>query len=193
VRSIAFWTLAALGTSLACGSRAHAGVQAPETGRIHAEIRDTSVDALPHVRIPVSPDLVLAAVDVGTAEVAFRFRFRPDSFDPATTRVVVDLDIDQNAATGTGGVEYQVFVVPATGRANVVQPTRPPVTAPRSTDVLNGVVPVTCVADGCDVTVPRRLLRDDDGRFDFRVRVFADPLTTTVLDVLPDIGFVRVQ
>ena len=135
---------------------------------------------------------MLAAVDVGTADVAFKFRFRPDSFDPATTRVVVDLDIDQNAATGTGGVEYQVFVDPATGRADVVQPIKPAVTAPGLTEVLDGTVLVSCVADGCDVTVPRRLL-NDDGRFDFRVRVFAGPLTTTVLDVLPDIGFVRLQ
>ena len=165
-------------------------------GLVHAEIRDTSVDALPVVSVPVSPDLVLAVVDVGPADVAFKFRFRPDSFDLKTTRVVVDLDIDQNAATGTAGVEYHVSVAPATGRADVVQHIKPYVTAagtPGRPDARNGVVPVSCVADGCDVTVPRRLLGNDDGRFDFRVRVFADPLATTVLDVLPDIGFVRVQ
>jgi hypothetical protein len=187
VRSVALWTLAALGTSLACGSRAHAGVQAPETGRIHAEIRDTSVDALPHVRIPVSPDLVLAAVDVGTADVAFRFRFRPDSFDPATTRVVVDLDIDQNAETGLAGVEYQLRVFPASGRGAEIVKTA------GTTETMVGTVSVSAVEDGCDLTIPRRLLGDDDGRFDLRVRIYADQAPATVLDVLPDIGFVRVQ
>ena len=180
-------------TGWALPARELLGLSPSGPGAIHVEVRDTSVDALPDVRIPVSPDLVLAAVDVGTADVAFSFRFRPDSFDPATTRVVIDLDIDQNAATGTGGVEYQVFVVPATGRADVVQAINPSVTAPRLTEVLDGTVLVGCVADGCDVTVPRRLLGNDDGRFDFRVRVFADPLATTVLDVLPDVGFVRLQ
>ena len=178
--------LAALGASLACGSRAHAGAQTPATGRIHADIRDTSIDSLPDVRIPVSPDLVLAAVDVGAADVAFRFRFRPESFDPATTRVVVDLDIDQNAATGSAGVEYEVRIVPAGGRGAEV------VSTAHATEAVAGRVPVSVVDDGYDVSIPRRLL-GEDGRFDFRVRVYAEQALPLVLDVLPDIGFVRVQ
>ena len=173
-------------------------------GLVHAEIRDTSVDALPHVSIPVSPDLVLAVVDVGNADVAFKFRFRPGSFDPSTTRIVVDLDIDQNAASGTAGIEYQVFVVPARGQADVVQTLKPSVSAGGGAipDVVAGIVPVSCVEDGCDVTIPRRLLGDDDGRFDFRVRIYVEPAqlaspirvgAKTVIDVLPDIGMVRVQ
>ena len=62
-----------------------------------------------------------------------------------------------------------------------------------ATEAVAGRVPVSVVDEGYDVSVPRRLLGEDDGPFDFRVRVYADPLTTTVLDVLPDIGFVRVQ
>ena len=163
-------------------------------GLVHAEIRDTSVDALPVVSVPVSPDLVLAVVDVGPADVAFKFRFRPGSFEPSTTTVVVDLDIDQNAASGTAGIEYQVFVVPVRSQAHVVQTIKPIASASGTIPgVLNGVVPVGCVADGCDVTIPRRLLGDDDGRFDFRVRVYAEPAQTTVIDLLPDIGMVRVQ
>ena len=154
-------------------------------GLVHAEIRDTSVDALPDVRVPVSPDLVLAAVDVGTADVAFRFRFRPGSFDRSTTRLTVDLDIDQNAATGVAGVEYQVHVFPAGGRgADVVR---------TAGSIVTGKIAVTSLEDGCDVSVPRRLLGEDDGRFDFRVSVYAEPALPIVLDVLPDIGLVRLQ
>jgi len=56
-----------------------------------------------------------------------------------------------------------------------------------------GTVAVSVVADGCDVAVPRSLLGSDDGRFDFRVRVFAQPALPLVIDVLPDIGLVRIE
>lgn len=157
----------------------------PAHGLIHAEIRDTSVDSLPDVRVPVSPDLVLAVVDVGTADVAFKFRFRPGSFDRSTTRLAVDLDIDQNAATGVGGVEYRVQIFPAGGRgADVVR---------TADSIATGKIPVSCLEDGCDVTVPRRLLGEDDGRFDFRVSVYAEQALPIVLDVLPDVGMARLQ
>ena len=157
----------------------------PAHGLIHAEIRDTSVDSLPDIRVPVSPDLVLAVVDVGPADVAFTFRFRPGSFDRSTTRLTVDLDIDQSAATGVAGVEYRVHIFPAGGRGADVLRT--------ADSVVTGKIPVSCVEDGCDVTVPRKLLGEDDGRFDFRVSVYAEQALPIVLDVLPDVGLVRLQ
>jgi hypothetical protein len=123
----------------------------PATPRkIHAEIRDTSVDALPDYRVPVAPDIVLAIVDVDADAVVFRFRHRPGSFDPATTRFAIDLDTDQNAATGSEGIEYNVFVFPAGGKGADVART----TAAGYTVV--GTVPVSFVADGCDVAIPCR-------------------------------------
>ena len=166
---------------------AEAQTQAP------IEIRDSSVDALPDVRVPVSPDLVSVIVDARGANLTFRFRFRAGSFDRSTTRLEVDLDIDQNPATGTAGVEYQLIVAPAKAQAVVVQTIKPFVTGTKPPAVPIRTVPVSSDADGCEVNIPRQLLGDDDGRFDFRVRVFADPLATTVLDVLPDVGFVRLQ
>ncbi|HVG54067.1 MAG TPA: hypothetical protein VM846_06550, partial [Vicinamibacterales bacterium] len=56
-----------------------------------------------------------------------------------------------------------------------------------------GTVPVSFVTDGCDVAIPRSLLGDDDGRFDFRVKVYAQPALPLVLDVLPDRGLVRIE
>jgi len=160
----------------------------PATPRkIHAEIRDTSVDALPDYRVPVAPDIVLAIVDVDADAVVFRFRHRPGSFDPATTRFAIDLDTDQNAATGSEGIEYNVFVFPAGGKGADVART----TAAGYTVV--GTVPVSFVADGCDVAIPLSLLGSDDGHFDFRVRVFAQPALPLVIDVLPDIGLVRIE
>ena len=155
--------------------------------QIHAEVRDSSVDALPDYRVPVSPDIVLAIVDVGHDEVVFRLRHRPGSFDPATTRFAIDLDTDQNASTGSAGIEYNVFVFAADGRGADVARTM------ANGYAVVGTVPVSFVVDGCDVAVPLSLLGSDDGRFDFRVQVYAQPALPLVLDVLPDIGFVRIE
>jgi hypothetical protein len=183
------WMTAAAITLIACGSRVpvHPAVPPIASARAPVEVRDSSVDALPDARIPTSPDLVLGVVDVRAADVVFRFRYRPGSFDSATTRLAIDLDTDQNAASGMAGVEYYVFVFPAGGRgADVARTTGESYT-------VVGTVPVSFVADGCDLTVPLALLGDDDGRFDFRVRVYSQPALPAVIDVLPDAGFARVQ
>lgn len=154
---------------------------------IHAEIRDSSVDALPDYRVLVSPDIILAVVDVGADEVSFRLRHREGSFDPSITRFTIDLDADQDASTGSEGIEYHVFVFPAGGKGADVART----TSSGSTVV--GTVPVSFVPGGCDVAIPRTLLKDEDGRFDFRVRVYALPALPLVLDLLPDNGLVRIE
>lgn len=155
--------------------------------QIHAEIRDSSVDALPDYRVLVSPDLVFAIVDVGADEVVFRLRHRPDSYEPSITRFTIDLDIDQNASTGLESIDYSVVVFPEGGKGADVART----TTKGNTVV--GTVPVRFVTDGCDVAIPRSFLKDEDGRFDFRVRVYAEPAMPLVIDVLPDSGLVRIQ
>jgi hypothetical protein len=184
------WIAAAAITMVACGSRAPiqpVSIPSVVSGRTPVEVRDSSVDALPDARIPTSPDIVFGIVEVRAADVLFRFRYRPGTFDPATTRLSIDLDTDQNAATGTSGVEYYVFVFPAGGRgADVARTTSASYT-------VVGTVPVTFVTDGCDIAVPLALLGDDDGTFDFRVRVYSQPALPSVIDVLPDTGFARVQ
>ena len=175
----------------ACSARSLRPVEsqlAPAVPRqIHAEIRDSSVDALPDYRILVSPDIVFAIVDVGPDEVIFRLRHRPDSFEPSIARFTIDLDIDQNASTGLESIEYSIVVFPEGGKGADVART----TTEGNTVV--GTVPVRFVTDGCDVAIPRSLLKDEDGRFDFRVRVYALPALPLVIDVLPDNGLVRIQ
>ena len=175
----------------ACGARspqAGTAATAPVVPRgLHAEIRDSSVDALPDYRIPVSPDLVFAIVDVSADAITFGLRLRPGSFDAAATRFAIDLDIDQNAATGSAGIEYNVAVFPAGGKgADVARTTS---TGP----AVVATVPVRFVEDGCDLAIPRSLLGNDDGRFDFRVQVYAQPAFPTVIDLLPDVGLVRIE
>ena len=175
-------------SAVACGPRPpRSGIPATAPRQTHVEVRDSSVDALPDSRVAVAPDIVLAIVDIGADTVAFKLRHRPGSFDPATTRFAIDLDIDQNASTGTGGIEYSVFIFPAGGRgADVVE------TSTAGATVV-GMVPVNFVSDGCDVVIPLSLLGHDDGRFDFRVRVYAQPALPAVVDSLPDVGLVRIE
>ena len=175
----------------ACGARAPwpaVSETSPVVPRqIHAEIRDSSVDALPDYRVPVSPDLTFAIIDVGADDVVFTLRHREGSFDSSIARFTIDLDTDQNASTGSDGIEYSVFVFPAGGKGADV--TR----AASTGNTVIGTVPVTFVDDGCQVAIPRALLGDEDGRFDFRVKVYAEPALPLVLDVLPDSGLVRIN
>lgn len=182
-------TLAAM--LVACGARPPRPAVseiAPTVPRAtHAEIRDSSVDSLPDYRVLVSPDITFAIVDIGADEIIFRLRHRPDSFDPSITSFTIELDTDRNASTGAEGIDYSVFVFPAGGKgADVARTTN-------AGSTVLGTVPVSFVTDGCDVAIPRSLLADDDGRFDFRVKVYAQPALPLVLDVLPDWGLVRIE
>jgi hypothetical protein len=174
----------------ACGARpprAAISDAVPTVPQIHAEIRDSSVDALPDYRVLVTPDIILAIVDIGADEIVFRLRHRPDSFDPSITRHTIELDTDQNASTGLENIEYSVFVYPAGGKGAEVA------RAANTGHTVVATIPVSFVTDGCDVAIPRSLLKDEDGRFDFRVKLYAEPALPLVLDVLPDRGLVRIQ
>ena len=187
----ALYLIAMVALTAACAARPPApGTRAavpPAARQTHFEIRDSSVDALPDYRVLVSPDIVWAIIDIEPEQIVFRLRHRAGSFDPSTTRFAIDLDTDQNASTGSEGIEYQVFVFPAGGKgADVARTTS-------SGYTVVATVPVTFVADGVDVAVPLSLLGNDDGRFDFRVRVYSQPALPLVIDVLPDNGLVRID
>jgi hypothetical protein len=180
---------AVLTTALACGSSSPTQSSATSTTstQIHVEISDRFGDAISDLRVQKSPDIVLGVVDVVAGSVAFKLRLGSGTFDPVTTRFTIELDTDQDQSTGASGVEYYVFIFPAGGRgADVARTTNTSYT-------VVGTVPVGFVTDGCDVTVPLSLLGNDDGRFNLRVRVYAEPALPVVLDSMPDAGLARVQ
>jgi hypothetical protein len=83
-----------------CGNSSPA---APSPQTLHAEAADPAGDSVPSAGIPVAPDLVHVTADVAGATVTFAIQFAPRTLDPATTRATVDLDTDQNPATGNAG------------------------------------------------------------------------------------------
>ena len=173
----------------ACGSGTPTQPVTISTGvsEIHVEMTDPAGDAVRDSRVQTSPDLQQALVDVAGGSVTFRLRTVPGTFNAALTRFTIDLDIDQNSATGTSGVEYYIFVFPSGGRgADVARATA-------NSYTVVGNVPVNYGANGSDVVVPLSMLGNDDGRFDYLVRVYSEEALQTVFDVMPNQGFAKAQ
>jgi hypothetical protein len=144
-----------------------------------------------------NPDLVSGTASAGNGNLTLSLQFAPETFDPATTHALFDLDIDENPATGfqgidngghdTGvlGVDYLVFMGSASeaGNATILR-----FNGEGFTTV--GTVPVSFSTDGMSVVIPLSLLGNDDGQMTFRVEVQTQltsaPTYTAVLDWMPD-------
>lgn len=156
-------------------------------GEIHVETTDPAGDAIRDSRVAIPPDLQQGLVDVAGGSVAFRLRTVPGTFNAALTRFTIELDLDQNPATGTSGVDYYVFVFPSGGRgADVARATA-------NTYTVVGNVPVNYGANGSDLSVPLSMLGNDDGRFDYLVRAYSEEALQTIIDVMPNQGFAKAQ
>ena len=79
----------------------------------------SAIHPLMHFPITASRSLLRSSWPSSTLAMTksySRLKHRPGSFDSATTRFEIDLDTDQNASTGSAGIEYNVFVFPAGGK-----------------------------------------------------------------------------
>ncbi len=143
---------------------------------LHVEVADATGDAPTSSVVPNPPDLVSAVVDVAQRDVTFAIEFAP-GWDQATTFLTVDVDVDQNPATGVPsqglGVEYEI--------------------SPGGIVRFDGMTPtgvgtpsVTTGAGGMTLRLPLSRLGGDDGRMDFRVRVHHS--LQPAFDVMPDAG-----
>jgi hypothetical protein len=142
---------------------------------LHVEVGDATGDAPTSAVVPNPPDLVLAVVDVYLGEITFEIRFAP-GWDQATSFLTIDLDVDQNAATGVPGggigVDYEV------GPTGIVR------FDGMSTTVV-GAATVNTTATAMTLRAPLSLFAGDDGRMNFRVRV--QHSLQPAFDVLPDL------
>jgi hypothetical protein len=163
--------LAAVLLASGCGG----STAAPSPAALHAEISDPAGDALADPSARVSPDLTHATIDVANGSLTVAIRFAPGAFDPATSRVTVQLDTDQNPATGIRlangfGVEYAIDMPAFSSQANVLKAV--PNAACTTIDpcyVQAGTVPLSVSSDGMTAAVPLSLLGNADGRLMFRV------------------------
>ena len=181
--------LAAVLLASACGG----STAAPSPAALHAEIGDPAGDALPDPSDRTSPDLVHGTIDVSNNTLTVAVKFASGAFDPATTRLTVQLDTDQNASTGVRagnlGVEYIVDLFAPAGQASVLKAV--PAGACTSTDpcyVQSSTAPLSVAADGMTVTLPLSAIGSSDGRLLFRVLSYLSMpgLSSAVDDAMPD-------
>jgi hypothetical protein len=175
----------------ACGG----STAAPSPAALHAEIGDPAGDALPDPSDRISPDLIHGTIDVSNGTLTVAVRFAPGAFDPATSRLTVQLDTDQNASTGIRagnlGVEYVIDMFAAAGRAGILKAI--PTGACTQTDpcyVQASTAPLSVATDGMMVTLPLSAVGSSDGRLLFRVLSYLSMagLSAAVDDAMPDMA-----
>jgi hypothetical protein len=177
-----------------CGDSTNGGsTTGPPTTSVtrHGEVSDPIGDTLSDSRVPVSPDLVHATVDVAAGNITFVIQFAPGTFDRQSTRVVILLDTDQDGVTGIRQPDGLVADYGVDPEANTSQATitkADPVGCVCFNTI--GSAPVTFVPNGMQVTLSLSLLGNDDGRLSFQLNsnVFVAPMTAVGFDLMPDIN-----
>jgi hypothetical protein len=159
----------------------------------HAEISDPVGDAITDSRIAVSPDLASATVDVADGSITFVIQFAPGTVDRSTTWLRIELDTDQNAATGNRerngmGSDYDLLML-ANGNQAAIQKYDPVGCA--GGGICNstvGGVPLILSADTMRVTVPLLLGNNAEGHLFFLVKTWAvvGGASLAVHDAMPD-------
>ena len=189
----------AVGTA-SCGSSPTASSSSSVT--FHAEASDPVGDAVSAPGVPSAPDLVHGTVDVANSNATFAIQFAPGTMSLQTTRLTVELDTDQNPATGiTGasglGIDYVLDLWAArTDSQTLIQHAMPATCSSGGvcyTDV--GSAPLTLGTDTVSTTVPLAMIGNASGRMNVRVFAYASPqnATSAVADVMPDITLAPVH
>ena len=166
----------ALALGLFCALAAACSSSTAPQLNLSVDITDPSGDAPVSALVPNPPDIIRASVDVNRGVVTFEIRFRP-GWEPATSFLTIDLDVDQDEATGVPnaglGVDYEV------GPSGIVR-----------FDGMNptvvGLPTSSTSTDSLHLRASLDLLGNDDGRMNFRVR--ASHALQPVFDFLPDVN-----
>jgi hypothetical protein len=180
----------------ACGSNTPGSTTAPSTNTFHAEVADPIGDAVPSSGVLNPPDLVHGTVDVSSAAVTFTIQFASGTLDRQSTRLSIELDTDQNPATGIVGaaglgIDYVLDVWAPTNQAKIQQAMPAACAAGGSCYSDVGTVTLSFGVDSMAATVPLAMLGNASGRLNYRVFAYASPQSTpptAVSDVMPDIS-----
>jgi hypothetical protein len=162
----------------------------PTPRNLRADVTDRVGDAGAFAGVAVSPDLLSGSVEITQGNLMLiSVRCNAATFDPATTFIQFDLDVDQNPVTGSPveglGLDYIIDMGSSfyAGQARVSRF----VGGTEYQAVAN--VPISVVANGIDVGVPLSLIGNDDGRMNFRVissTYLGGNGFSTILDYMPD-------
>ena len=181
----------------ACGSSGPSSTTAPSSpSSFHTEVTDPVGDAVASAGVPNPPDLVHGTVDVGGGNVTLAIQFAPGALDRATTRLTIELDTDQNPATGNLvagpiGIDYVVDVWAARTPPTLIQQATPTTCATGGACYVQvGTTSPSVGVDSITTTVPLAMLGNASGRLNYRVFAYGSPQPTTptvTADVMPDI------
>jgi len=180
----------------ACGGSSLSSTTAPSTPTtLHAEVSDPVGDAVASPGVSTPPDLVHGTVDVAGGNVTLTIQFAPGTLDRQTTRLTIELDTDQNPATGNPaagplGIDYIVDMWARTNQTIIQQATPTTCTSGGACYAQVGTASVSVAGDSMTTTVALAVLGNASGRLNYRVGSYAYPQSTTptvVADFMPDI------
>ena len=162
--------------------------------------------------VTIPPDLDTAQAIVGGGNLRLTVLLgeissevgRVSTFDPATTHIIVNLDVDQNPNTGFAGVDAAHNDAAIFGTDYLVEmgsesegSTAKVLQFVNGAFSLVGTFPVTQLQnldgnpEGLQVTIPLSALGNDDGQMNFKVvvqsQLDATPSYTGILDYMPDL------
>jgi hypothetical protein len=184
--------IGALLAATACGSTSTTPTNTPNT--FHAEVTDPAGDAVASAAVPTPPDLIHGTVDVGGGSMTVTIQFAPGTLNRASTLLTIQLDTDQNPATGIPaangiGIDYVLSLYGPTD--TIVQQATPSTCVNGSACYTQvGTVALNIGTDTMTTTIPLSMLGNAGGRLNYRV--FASvpqpaPAPTITTDVMPDI------
>ena len=219
VATVGSWTLGTADGANALIATSNGAVGSPQaftaTGvTITTQVTEAIGDALSDSRISVSPDLDTATATAGGGNLTLTVLLgeipgevgNVSTFDPATTHIIVNLDVDQTPATGFAGVDdahndgtiFGTDYLVEMGSASEGTNARVLKFVSDNTFNLVATVPVTQLnnvdgsPEGLEVAIPLSALGSDDGQMNFKVvvqsQLTATPSYTGVLDYMPNVG-----
>jgi hypothetical protein len=163
---------------------------------LQADITDAAGDADHDPRVPVSPDLRSATVQVSAdGHLTLAVHLAPGTFIPNTTFVQFGMDFDDSSderpPAGDRCCEYIVDIEPAGHAATATMS----MFSPAGRYQVIAQASIKWLPDGAVVSVPAALLPKDHRRIILRVVAgvrLDDRATTPILDRMPDAGLVAV-
>ena len=183
-----------------CGSSTSTSpTSTPSCPKFRGAVTDATGDTFadPFGRVPVSPDLTAATIEVCNGTLTLTVSFATGTFLSNQTLVTVSLDTDENVGTGvvflgdvTLGADFGILATSPGGSGQAQIRKWDP--AANALTINTGTASVTFPRSGqMQVAVPLSLLGNDDGRLAFKVYA-AHWLTSTTssgtLDVMPNTG-----